>query len=102
MRQKIVNGHTAVLVSKGTGTGFATQQNATEAMIFDPALIDIILDNDIARAKTYVERKYPDIDLAGVDGLSVHWIARGTLFTLNSVDGAEYITYFHETTWHEA
>jgi hypothetical protein len=91
MEKVIVDGNVKVLYSPGYGAGFLTWGAPVEA-IFDPKLIQLVEDNNLSEAVSYVEKTYTDTYTGGVEDLSVALIPEGSKFVIDEYDGYESIT----------
>jgi hypothetical protein len=98
MEKLVRDGKVAVLVSDGWGAGFHSWGAPIEA-IFDPALVDMIVNEQIQEAITYVEATYPDAFTGGIDELAVHWIPEGVKFLIIEYDGKESIMFRDAEAW---
>lgn len=119
--EKLVHeGKVAVLVSRGYGAGWSTwsDENKTKRL-FDPALASLMVERDNKlkvlgyeseevldeyhkRIEEVAEERYPEDYLGGLSGLEIHWLERGTRFTVDEYDGAESITTLDDTPWNVA
>ncbi len=103
MEKFIRDGEVAVLVSRGYGAGWYTWNYQHPMMLFDPVIVQMLLDQAGTDAiVAYAEEKYPDAYLGGVDGLDLHWITVGTKFRIDEYDGAESVEFLNEANWIEA
>jgi len=91
MEKVIVDGNVKVLYSPGYGAGFLTWGAPVEA-IFDPKLIQLVEDNNLSEAVSYVEKTYTDTYTGDVEDLSVALIPEGSKFVIDEYDGYESIT----------
>lgn len=98
MKKVVRDGKVAVLISGGWGAGFHTWGAPREA-IFDPALVDLIENEKISEAITYVEATYPDAYTGGIDELYIKWIPEGTKFLIMEYDGNESIMIQDQEAW---
>ncbi len=98
MKKVVRDGKVAVLISGGWGAGFHTWGAPREA-IFDPALVDLIENEKISEAITYVEATYPDAYTGGIDELYIKWIPEGTKFIITEYDGNESIIIQDQEAW---
>lgn len=78
-----------ILVSPGFGAGWSTWNREYPEMIFDPEIIQCILDDDFKRAEEIAELKWPDAYLGGLKDLEVEFLEKGTVFTIEEYDGSE-------------
>jgi hypothetical protein len=98
MEKLVRDGKVAVLISDGWGAGFHSWGAPIEA-IFDPALVDMIVNEQIQEAITYVEATYPDAYNGSVEELVVQWIPEGTKFLIMEYDGNESIMIQDTQAW---
>lgn len=93
MEKVIKDGKVAVLISKGFGAGWSTWANREhmETMLFDPDMVNAVLDGDKDKAADIAEAKCNDTYTGGCEGLVVEWLPQGTRFVVNEYDGAESI-----------
>lgn len=89
MEKVIVDGNVKVLYSPGYGAGFLTWGAPVEA-IFDPKLIQLVEDNNLSEAVSYVEKTYGTYT-GGVEDLRVALIPEGSKFIIDEYDGSESI-----------
>jgi len=84
------DGKVAVLYSPGYGAGWYTW-GGDERMIFDPRIVQAVLDEDRKRAIEIVAEIDKNIYTGGAEDLAVQWIEKGTQFKINEYDGNESI-----------
>ena len=103
MSNKVVrDGKVAVLYSPGFGAGWSTWNSPNTDLVFDPVIVDFVLnksENWIEGVVAYCSIAYPDAYTGGVPGLKVEWIASGTQFFIGEYDGSESIVVNVETDW---
>lgn len=99
MNKLVVDGKVAVLYSPGFGAGWYTWNQELPEILFDPAIVQFVLDEKFDELQTYVELKYPEIYKGGMMDLEVQWITEGTLFKVVEYDGAESIEYKEDDDW---
>lgn len=87
------NGKIAVLVSPGFGAGWSTWNNDI-ASVFDPEMVQAVLDGDYAEAERIAARNYPDAYMGGVENLTVEWVPKGSRFEIREYDGSESLHIF--------
>lgn len=95
-------GCVAVLYSPGYGAGWSTWDNGDYGLelIFDPTLVDMILNGIDKQAWTeYVTLKYPDMYLGGLDDLCIWWVKEGTQFQIREHDGSESVVEYDPKDW---
>ncbi len=95
MEKVIKDGNVAVLISTGYGAGFFSWGAPLEA-IYDPTLVNLVLEDKMDDAAKYVEEKWPDAYSGGVHDLTVVWLKEGTRFLIEEYDGAESIHVYNE------
>jgi hypothetical protein len=98
MKKVVRDGKVAVLISDGWGAGFHSWGAPVEA-IFDPILVDLIENEKISEAITYVEATYPDAYNGSVEELVVQWIPEGTKFLIIEYDGNESLMIQDTQAW---
>ena len=91
----------AVLYSPGHGAGWSTwnQEYSTAELIFDPGLVDLVLTSRTEAITVYINLKWPDAYMGGVDTLDVKWVPVGTKFQIGEYDGHENVIVFDEEDW---
>ena len=95
----IDNGRVAVLYSPGFGAGWSTWNKGVPDLVFDPAIVKFVENEQWAEMETYVTLKYPDIYKGGMKDLAVAWLPEGTEFRIGEYDGAENIETKEKTDW---
>ena len=95
MNKVIKDGKVAVLYSPGYGAGWHTWGAPVEA-VFDPDLVNAVLEEDYEKAVQIANTKWPDKYDGGVRDLKVKWIPEGTRFIINEYDGSESIQYLDD------
>jgi len=99
MQKLVDNGKVAVLYSPGFGAGWSTWNKGVPKLLFDPAIVKFVENEQWAELTTYVMLKYPGIYTGGMDSLAVAWLPVGTEFRISEYDGAENIEIKEETDW---
>lgn len=105
MERVIRDGKVAVLVSPGFGAGWSTwaPEDAQEARLFDPGLVELILnDSTQNEINSYVAERFPDQYTGGVEQLRVFWVPEGTKFRIHEYDGSESLVTIDEEQWFTA
>ena len=105
MERLIRDGKVAVLVSPGFGAGWSTwaPEDAQEARLFDPGLVELILnDSTQDEINSYVAERFPDQYRGGVEQLRVFWVPEGTKFRIHEYDGSESLVTIDEEQWFTA
>jgi hypothetical protein len=95
----IDNGKVAVLYSPGFGAGWSTWNKGVPEILFDPAIVKFIENDQMAELTTYVTLKYPGLYTGGMNDLAVAWLPKGTEFRIGEYDGAENIEIKDNTDW---
>jgi hypothetical protein len=99
MNKTIKDGRVAVLSSPGYGAGWSTWNPSHPEMVFDPGLVDLVLEGNEEKILAYVVLKWPDSFVGGVEDLRVDWLPEGTNFVIEEYDGAETIVFKNEVKW---
>jgi hypothetical protein len=95
----IDNGKVAVLYSPGFGSGWSTWNRGVPELVFDPAIVKFVENDQWAELNTYVTLKYPGIYTGGMKELAVAWLPVGTEFQILEYDGSESIEVKEELNW---
>ena len=95
----IDNGKVAVLYSPGFGSGWSTWNRGVPDLVFDPAIVKFVENDQWAELNTYVTLKYPGVYTGGIKDLAVAWLSVGTEFRIKEYDGAESIEIKEDTDW---
>lgn len=86
----IKDGKVAVLVSPGFGAGWSTwNTSGDESLLFDPEIVQAVLDGDRSKAVEIATRKYPGGYYGGGGDLVVEWVDIGQRFEISEYDGSE-------------
>ena len=88
-RKYVRNGKVAVLISHGFGAGWWTWNHNHIDMLFDPEVVQAVLDSNFKLAETLAKVKWPDAYLGGLDDLTVAWLEPGQRFYVHEYDGSE-------------
>ena len=104
MEKYIKDGKVAILVSPEYGAGWSTWNIDCPEMLYDPTIVDILLNNDdmetvIEKVKSVCTLKYPDAYMGGLEDLHVVWLDVGTEFIIEEFDGAESLRIKNEIDW---
>jgi hypothetical protein len=101
MEKFIRDGNVAVIYSPGYGAGWYTWNNVTygHELVFDPMLVDMILNNEKDKFETYIAMRYPEMYNTGFDDLAVKWLPVGTVFQIHEYDGNESIEIQKDMDW---
>ena len=93
MEKVIVDGKVAVLYSPGYGAGWYSWNKHLPKIVFDPAIVKLVLEERFDELETFMILKYPDVYLGGLKDLEVEWVKIGRLFRITEYDGNEDIEY---------
>ena len=96
MEKLVVDGKVAVLVSPGYGAGWYTWNREHPEILFDPAIVNMVLEERFDELETFVTLKYDRIYTGGLMDLEVVWVKQGRLFKITEYDGNESIEYKDE------
>ena len=99
MNKVVRDGRVAVLYSPGYGAGWSTWNTNLPDMIFDPGLVDLVLEGNKEKILAYVALRWSDANILGVDDLEVEWIPKGVDFIINEYDGAETLVFKDRMKW---
>lgn len=99
LNKLIDNGRVAVLYSPGFGAGWSTWNRGVPEIVFDPAIVKFVENDQWAELHTYVTLKYPGLYTGGMKDLAIAWLPVGTEFRIAEYDGAENIEVKEETGW---
>lgn len=105
MDKVCIDGKVAVLYSPGYGAGWSTWNSDIPELIFDPTLVQMILDRlDLQTVKDYCSTKWPDQDLyfGGLEDLCIYWVPEGERFRINEYDGNETVVLLNDEYWYTA
>ena len=95
----IDNGKVAVLYSPGFGAGWSTWNQEVPEIIFDPAIVKFVENDQMAELNTYVKLKYPGLYTGGMKDLAIAWVPVGSLFKINEYDGGESVELKESDSW---
>ena len=95
----IDNGKVAVLYSPGFGAGWSTWNQEVPELIFDPAIVKFVENDQMAELNTYVKLKYPGLYTGGMKDLAIAWVPVGSLFKINEYDGGESVELKESDSW---
>lgn len=93
------NGSIAVLYSPGYGAGWSTWNYKFPEIMFDPAIVKLVLQGKLDELETFVTLKYPGIYTGGLKDVEIMWLPEGTLFRIYEYDGAESIELQENVDW---
>ena len=96
MNKMIKDGKVAVLVSPGFGAGWYTWNVHTPECLFDPEVVQMVLDGkDHHDIEAFAEKKYEtdtyEFYGGGATTLTVEWIPQGKKFYVMEYDGSESV-----------
>ena len=109
MEKVIRDGCVAVLYSPGYGAGWSTwaEENERELLLFDPHIVQLVLDRDQNRITpeefdaglnmVWQLKSYESYRSA--HDLTLVWLPVGTLFRVEEYDGSETVVLQHEYNW---
>jgi hypothetical protein len=89
------DGTVAILYSPGHGAGWSTWDYSgkhRDYLLFDPELVQAVLDKDFDKAAVLAETHCPDFYPGGARDLRVQWLPKGTTFKFNEYDGSESLS----------
>ena len=93
MEKLVENGKVAVLYSPGYGAGWYTWNRELPEIMFDPAIVKLVIEERFDELETFVTLKYSNIYTGGLMDLEVVWVTEGRLFKIDEYDGNESIEY---------
>ena len=99
MNKLVDNGKVAVLYSPGFGAGWSTWNQEVPELLFDPAIVRFVENEQWDELGVYVTLKYPGIYKGGMTDLAVAWLPEGAEFQIYEYDGAESIELKDEQVW---
>jgi hypothetical protein len=104
MNKLVRNGQVAVLFSPDYGAGWSTwaDREIREAVLFDPAMVELVEQKKWPELEVYVTLKYPNMFTGGLSDLQIAWIPEGMQFIINEYDGNESIQTNDSTAWYIA
>lgn len=98
MQKLIRDNKVAVLISPGYGAGWYSW-HFNEELLYDPSIVQWLESNQLEKAQTYLELKYPDDYHGGLEDLEVVWVPIGERFRVEEYDGAESLVLESEQRW---
>ena len=102
MNKLIRDGKVAVLISPEFGGGWSTWNPKHPEILFDPAIVEFVEQQQTEELQVYVTLIYPDIFTGGLEGLTIEWVPQGVRFRVNEYDGSESIELQDHVNWLEA
>jgi hypothetical protein len=92
-------GRVAVLLSHGHGAGWYTWHQIEE-LVYDPQVVHMVLNKASADdIVSYCDKTYGVDYYDGADGLTIHWVPRGTRFQIDEYDGSETLRLESDQQW---
>ena len=98
MNKLIRDGKVAVLVSPSYGAGWYSW-HGNEELLYDPSIVEWLEQNELDKIKTYLELKYPNETILGLEDLEVNWVPAGARFRIDEYDGAESLVLEKNEYW---
>ena len=99
MEKLIKDGKVAVVYSPGFGAGWSTEHpEHREVLSMDREIAEAVVDRNTDKAAQLATLKCGDVYTYGSGQLKVEWIAKGTVFRINSYDGSESIEIIGPTS----
>ena len=95
----VKDGQVAVLYSPGYGAGWFSWNTSCPEILFDPAIVELVEQEQWEELQSYVVLKYPNIYSGGLRDLRIRWIPVGTQFQVNEYDGSESIETRDSVDW---
>ncbi len=109
MKKYIKDGKVAVLYSPGYGAGWYSWNQDMPDLLFDPDIVQFVLDHPWAftdgcdkTKKEFISAfhsRYPDAYFGGWKDLRIEWITIGRQFRISEYDGFESIEYNDDVKW---
>jgi len=90
------DGKVAVLYSPGFGAGWYSWNRQYPELVFDPAIVNLVIAKKFEELETFMILKYPDVYLGGMKDLEVEWVKVDRMFRIAEYDGNESIEYKDE------
>jgi hypothetical protein len=101
MHKYIKDGQVAVIVSALHGAGWSTWRRRND-LLFEPAIVDYLLRNNLNGLSEYLKLKYPDLHYVNIKSLEVEWVPEGAEFIVMEYDGVETIYLKDKIEWIKA
>jgi hypothetical protein len=100
----IRDGKVAIIYSPGFGAGWSTWNSElnflAEELIFDPGLVDLIINGrSREQIDAYVRLKWPKAYTGGLEQAQVEWITPGVEFKITEYDGSESLQFRDSDEW---
>jgi len=99
MKKLEKDGLVGIVYSPGFGAGWFTWNQEHPELVYDPAIVKMVDEEDFEKLQTYIHLKYPDVYKGGIDTLQVAWLRPGTLFRIHEYDGNESIEVKDDLDW---
>ena len=101
MTKYIKAGQVAVIINNDYGAGWSTWAKPEDKlmMLFDPAIVDYILNEQYNQLQEYILLKYPNRAGFISNNLVVEWVPQGVEFIVEDYDGVETIKLKNEISW---
>ena len=92
MKKFIADGKVAVLYSPGYGAGWYTWNSDFPQCVFQPEIVELILQGKREEAEKMAEELYGSgFYTGGASDLEVKWVEEGTQFEISEYDGNESV-----------
>jgi hypothetical protein len=88
-----------IVHSEFHGCGWSTWHNLDPDMMFDPALVDLVLDGDKNKIEMYIKLRWPDTEHIIIPKLAVTFVPEGTRFRIEEYDGLETVVTEQDYAW---
>jgi hypothetical protein len=99
MNKVVRDGKVAILYSPGFGAGWYTWNKEHPELMFDPGVVDLVENNKKDELHAYVNLKWPNAYLGGMDRLRITWVPVGTQFRITEYDGSESVETKDDPIW---
>jgi len=99
MNRVVKDGKVAVLYSPKYGAGWYSWNRDRVDMLFDPGLVDLVLEGNTEKILVYVTLRWPGAYTGGLDDLAIEWIPVGSRFIIEEHDGAETVKLQKTIKW---
>ncbi len=97
--KRIVNGETAVIIQSEYGTGWSTANPGLPQLLFDPVVVNFILNDQKEKIVPYCQSRYVGGNFYNGETLELVWLAQNTEFIVQDYDGLESILIKDHTPW---
>jgi hypothetical protein len=104
MNKMIRDNQVAVLYSPGFGAGWYSWNQDHPELLFDPVVVQMVLDDRKHDIEAYCDRVYGEDEVycGGAGDLVVRWLPTGTQFRIEEYDGSESLVVSDEIVWQTA